>query len=265
MYYAKSKREKTSECNICRRVKVLSWDHVPPKGGIELSPVQMQTILQLFTGEPEVQKLRESQNGMKFRTICSDCNSYLGTEFDPVINDFATSVGRYLDSTIAIPQVISHEVRPQRLMKAIVGHLLAAKVDIENTQFDQLGRQYVLDINAPLPPEINIFYWPYPHNCSISIRDFGMFTPRGTFREPAIFQTLKYFPIAYLCCDKPEYANLECLSWYRDAGIDDAIQIPINLRQVKDPYWPEAPSDEENNIFFGGQSAANSIHVNPRS
>jgi hypothetical protein len=264
MHYAKSKRDKKSICNLCRVEKELSWDHVPPKGGIELTTIQMETIFSLLTGNKENRKFPESQNGMKYRTICSDCNSYLGTEFDPTINDFALSVGRYLQSTIELPDTINHKVMPQRLMKAILGHLIAAKVEIENTLFDQQAREYVLDIAAPLPKDINIFYWLYPHDCSITMRDFVMFTPRGTFQEPAIFQTLKYFPIAYLCNDKSEYAGLDNLSWYRNAGIDDEIEIPINLRRTEHPYWPEAPSDEENNIVAGGASAFNSVHAIPK-
>lgn len=264
MWYAKNKRSKKSICNLCRQEKNLSWDHVPPKGGIELSTVKMETILSLMTSSEEKPKLRESQNGMKYRTICSDCNSYLGTEFDSTINDFATSVGCYLDSSIELPNTVSHKVKPQRLMKAILGHLVAAKVEIENTLFDQQARDYVLDINALLPDDIHIFYWIYPHNCSVTIRDFGMFTPRGTFQEPAIFQTMKYFPIAYLCCNKREYAELDSLSWYRGAGIDDEIELSINLKRVEHPYWPEAPCDEENNVLFGGQSAANSAHATPK-
>ena len=264
MHYAKSKRNKKSICNLCREEKDLSWDHVPPKGGIELSTVQMETILNLMSGDRENPKIRESQNGMKFRTICSDCNSLLGSEYDPVINDFSISVGNYLNSNIKLPKVINHKVKPQRLMKALLGHLVAAKVDIENTLFDQQAREYVLDLSATLPKDINIFYWPYPHDCSITIRDFAMFTPRGTFNEPAIFQTLKYFPIAYLCCNKATYADLECLSWYREAGIDDEIEIPINLSRIEHPYWPEAPTDNDNNVFFGGQSAANSVHAKPK-
>lgn len=264
MHYAKSKRDKRSICNLCRDVKDLSWDHVPPKGGVELTTVQMQTILNLMTTDQEKPALRESQCGMKFRTICSDCNSYLGSEFDPVINDFAISIGQYLQSNLTPPDKVSHKTKPQRLMKAILGHLVAAKVDIEDTLFDRQAREYVLDISATLPEGINIFYWMYLHDCSITIRDFVMFTPRGTFQEPAIFQTLKYFPVAYLCCDKPEYASLDCLSWYREAGIDDEIEIPIDLRRVEHSCWPETPSDEDNNVFFGGQSASNSVHATPR-
>lgn len=83
MYYAKSKREKVSICNLCRETKDMSWDHVPPKGGVTLSAVKMETVFSLMAGDSEQAKFRESQNGMKYRTICSDCNSYLGSEFDP--------------------------------------------------------------------------------------------------------------------------------------------------------------------------------------
>ena len=265
MKYATSKREKTSICNLCRKEKDLSWDHIPPKGGIEVSPVKMETIFSLMTGDREKPKTRESQNGMKYRTICSECNSFLGAEFDPIINDFANDVGRYLVSSLELPETISHPVKPQRLIKAILGHLVAAKVEVENTVFDQQAREYVLDVDATLPEDINVFYWIYPYDCSTTIRDFGMFTPRGTFQEAAIFQTMKYFPIAYLCCDKPEYADLENLSQYREAGLDEEIEIPINLQRVEHPYWPEAPSDDPKNVFFGGRSASNAVHAKPKS
>jgi hypothetical protein len=116
------------------------------------------------------------------------------------MNNFAIEIGRYLNSGLPLPRIVNHPVKIQRLLKALLGHLLAAKVDIENTHFDQLAREYVLDASAPLPEAIHVFYWLYPYDCSVTIRDFGMFTPRGTFNEPAVFQTLKYFPLAYLWC-----------------------------------------------------------------
>jgi len=264
VHYAKYKREKVSFCNLCRKEGALSWDHVPPKGGIELSPVEMETIFEIMAGDRGKPKLRESQNGVKYRTICKTCNEYMGVEYDRALNDFALSVGRYLKSVVDLPRVINHQVKPQRLMKALLGHLVAAKIELEDTRFDRMAREYVLDIHQPLPNSISIFYWVYPYDISIAIRDFGMFVPRCTFNEPAIFQTLKYFPIAFLCCDKTEYAGLTALSWYRNAHLDDEFEIPIDLARVEHPYWPEAPSDEDRNVFFGGQSAANAIRARPR-
>lgn len=263
MHYIKSKREKSSVCNLCRGVKNLTWDHVPPKGGIQLTPVEMETILSVMTGDKGATKPTESQNGVKYRTICKECNDYLGLNFDPTLNEFARSVATYLKTTIQLPKTVHHKTKPKRLIKAILGHLVAAKVNVEDTQFDRLAREYVLDTSTELPNEINIFYWPYPYTCSITIRDFGMFVPRGTLQEPAIFQTMKYFPIAYLVCSKPSYAGLNSLSIYRDCGLDDQVEIPIALDRVEHAHWPEAP-EGTTNVLFGGQSAMDAIVAKQR-
>lgn len=264
MHYTKSKREKVSTCNICRKEGALSWDHVPPKGGINLTSVQMQTVFSLMTQDQEKPSLRESQNGVKYRTICKECNELLGVQYDPVINNFAIEVGRYLNSSLELPKIVHHSVKPQRLLKAILGHLVAAKVNIENTTFDRVARNYVLDENAKLPSNIHVFYWIYPYDCSVTMRDFGMFTPRGTFNEPAIFQVLKYFPVAYLCCDKTQYDGLSSFNAFRDYALDDACELPIELNRIEEPYWPESPGGNKNNVLFGGESASNAIHSIPR-
>lgn len=264
MHYIKLKREKKSICNLCRQEKDLTWDHVPPKGGIKLQPVQIQTVLSYFGGEKDGTGKIESQNGVKYRTICKKCNDFMGEELDSTLNDFAISVGVYPKTKLIIPDVIGQRTKPQRLLKAILGHLVAAKVDIENTSFDKAARDYVLDLKAPLPHDINVFYWLYPFNKTIVIRDFAMFTPRGTFQDPAVFQTLKYYPVGYLCSTAKKYADLESLSQYGNCGLDDEITIPIRLNLVHEYHWPEAPSDADSNVFFGGQSAMKGVHATPQ-
>lgn len=182
-------------------------------GGIDPDPVEMETVFRIMAGDRKKPKLRESQNGVKDRTICSECNSLSGREYDPTISDFATSVDRYLKSGIALPEVLSHKVMPQRLMKALPGHIVATKVEIEDTAFDWAARAYVPEPKMPIQEDIHIFYWVYLYATSVAIRDFSMFVPRGTFNEPAIFQLLKYYPVAYLCRNKPEYAGFPALSW----------------------------------------------------
>lgn len=266
MRYVKIKRrEKISTCNLCQQQKTLSWDHVPPKGGIELTKVEMEVLFgKMSDGAKKEFYPKESQNGVKYRTICSECNAFLGSEYDEILNDFARSCGRYLKTSLKLPTTVKHKVKPQRLLKAILGHLVAAKIEIDETEFDQAAREYVLNIDAPLPTGLHVFYWMYPYDCSITIRDFVMFTPRGTFNESTVFQTLKYFPVAYLCCNQEEYAGLESLSRYGACRLDEEVDLPITLKRVEDPYWPESPSDEDNNIVIVGQSALNSIYAMPR-
>ena len=91
-------------CTICQQHSTLIWDHVPPKGSwvFGKTKVSMRPSLNL-AGDP---KLRESQNGLKFRTLCRECNNLLGTKYDPEIMDFA-SLSRYrhteIDDLVEIP------------------------------------------------------------------------------------------------------------------------------------------------------------------
>lgn len=262
MHYVKTKREKFGRCNICANAKSLSWDHIPPKGGIELSTMEMESLFYVFTREKEERKIRESQNGMKFRTICKECNEFLGLNYDVVINEFSLSVGRYLKTNYELPEILHHTTKPVRLMRGILGHLLAAKAEFDDIVFDQQVRNFIFDMNAKIPAEIHIFYWVYPYDCTIIIRDFGMPAVRGNFSDIGFFQTIKSFPVAYLVSDKPRYENLPELTVYRDLGIDDEVDIPIHLNRVEHDYWPEMV--DRGNLLFGGQSAADAITALPK-
>jgi len=77
-YYAKMKRDKNHFCNICKSKTLLTWDHVPPQGGIDITPVEQETILERLTASKDDRQYLISQNGVKYRTICKDCNDRLG-------------------------------------------------------------------------------------------------------------------------------------------------------------------------------------------
>jgi len=135
MHYQKFKRkENPSICNICLEEKKLSWDHVPPKGGIDLIAVKQESILSKFT-IPETEKAYKfSQNGVKFRTICSACNSYLGLNYDTELNSFVLKIKEYIESKLELPSKMDFAAKPNKIIKSLMGHFLAAKVDIENTK-----------------------------------------------------------------------------------------------------------------------------------
>lgn len=262
MHYVKTKRAKIDTCNICSQKKSLSWDHVPPKGGVELTTMEMENLFHVFTREENIRKIRESQNGLKFRTICNDCNSFLGQHYDQVVNDFASSVGLYLKSNLTFPPLIHHKTKPLKLMKGILGHLLAAKSEYDEVTLDVQVREFILDENASVPDGIYIFYWIYPYNCTIILRDFVMPTQRGNFKNFGFFQTIKYFPVAYLVSNKPRYEGLMELTQYRNCEIDEEVEIPIQLNDIKHHYWPEMV--DNGNILLAGQAGANAITAVPK-
>lgn len=258
--HIRKKRAKIGKCNICQEELPLSWDHVPPKSSIDLTPVEIKTVFNVLTrGKPQV---RESQNGVKFRTICSECNSFIGSKYDPVIRDFSLSVGRYLSSGLSFPAKVSHRAKPILLMRGILAHLLAAKETFEETKFDQQVRGFLFDHEKPIHDDIFIHYWLHPHVNTVVMRDFAMPSVRGKFQKFDVFQTLKFFPMAYLVSGNPSYEGLLELTKYRTLGIDDEVEIPILLNRIENPNWPEIV--DEKNMVMVGKSIASSISSTPR-
>ena len=262
LYFAKFKREKVSQCNICKRIKPLSWDHVPPRGGIHLSYVEQETVFQHMTMPKDNKKYSISQNGVKYRTICKECNEIIGRKYDPVLNDFAYNVGKILKTQLTLPSIIYYKTKPNLLIRAILGHLLAAKADIDEVTVDEQGRNFIFDEYVSIPEEIKIFYWVHPYINTVIIRDVAMPAIRGRFDKYGFFSILKYFPIAYLVCNLKDYEGLSELTFYRNTKPQDEIDIPINLKDIRGPEWPEIVDD--GNIILGGQSIQSSVSAIPK-
>lgn len=257
------KREKVSKCNICQVESKLTWDHVPPQGGIELKPVEQETIFHRLTTDTENKVFTISQNGVKFRTICGQCNNYwLGKKYDPVLNEFALTLGKLLQTTIQLPSVIHIRTRPTAIIRAILGHLLAAKAHIDTVVLDDEIRSFFFDENAPIPKSMHVFYWIYPYTSIVVLRDIAMPAIRGKFDNYGFFNIIKYFPIAYLISDTPSYEGLQELTTFRNLKSNEFAEIPIQLHQVKHPAWPEII--DEQNMIMGGQSIQSSIHATPK-
>ncbi len=263
MRYEKKKRGKVGTCNLCLNNGPLSWDHVPPKGGIELTPVQMERIFDVFAINRDKKALKESQNGVKFRTICSTCNSFLGTNYDPVLNKFAQDIGMFVNSVIGFPEYINIKTKPKLLIKAILAHLVASKKEVDGTVLDRQIRNIIFDIEAPIPDSINIFYWLYHYNTTVIMRDFSMPAKRGHFGNGSgIFNLIKYFPIGYLISDLTEYEGLDNLTKFKNFRSDSEIEIPVNLRRVEHPYWPELVDD--GNFLLTSSATQSGISATPR-
>lgn len=261
--YTQFRREKVSLCNLCRQKKSLSWDHVPPKGGIEITSVEQEAILERLTGDPAKPKYSISQNGVKYRTLCAKCNNeWLGAKYDPILNDFAIGIGRFLNTTIDLPPVIDYETKPTALIRAILGHLLAAKAHIDDSIFDQRVRDFFFDESVGIPDDTRIFYWIYPYEDIVIIRDIVMPAVRGRGGKLGFFNILKYFPIGYVVCDLDSYEGLNELTRFRRLRPDQSASVPINLRGIRHPQWPEIV--DGGNFIAGGLSLESSLHAKPR-
>ncbi len=262
LLYKKYKRRKVGPCNICGQLGPLSWDHVPPKGGIELQPVEIDRIAGTLVSSLGSKKPEISHDGLKFRTLCSTCNSRLGTDYDPALNDFAITVGRFLRSTFEFPDIVHIEAKPTAIARAILGHLLTARLSTVDAVFDPVIRALVLDPQAPIPTKLNVFYWVHPYAQQIVFRDGLMPAKRGKYSEIQRFGVLKYFPIGYLVTDVCEYEGLEALTVWRNEPATQTVQVPVRLHKVHDAFWPEATAPD--NFLLIGQGGLESVCANPK-
>lgn len=257
----KIKRNRIDICNICRETKPLSWDHVPPKGGIKLTSIEMEGIFELVSGQPRGPK-KISQNGVKYRTICSDCNSKLGSEFDPELNKLNKSLIEFLQSSSVLPKYSIIKVKPVLLMKAVLAHLVTAKHNIDEVVTDKKIRETLFSDTISIPDDLHIHYWIYPFDCTVIMRDFALPAEQGDYSNCALANMIKYFPLAFIVSDKKNFRGLDSLSQYRNLKIDEEIDLKIDLGKMQDLDWPERV--DENNIVFMSAESTNGIFAKPK-
>jgi hypothetical protein len=195
--------------------------------------------------------------------LCGRCNNdRLGALFDPALVDFARTVGRFLKSPLELPPTLHVEVRANAIIRSVLGHLVAARLSLDPGLFDPFVHDLLEDPARPLPPEIKVFYWIHPYAQQIVLRDALMPAVRGRYGDFQRFGVLKFFPIAFLVTTAPVYEGLAELSAWRDQSSEFRVKVPVDLRRVRDPYWPEAPAPD--NWLFGGHDLMESIRAHPR-
>ena len=159
---------KSGYCAICGQFGKLTRDHIPPKACGNSDDVLVQHYGNLR------QPILTSQGGRHCRTICANCNgNLLGVEYDPELVDFSKNVANptrmALDGPIIVQDRISVTIKPQRVARAVVGHILAANAVAEtmgppdpSCPFPTALREYFLDPSAGMPEGLDLFAWIYP-------------------------------------------------------------------------------------------------------
>lgn len=178
------------------------------------------------------------------------------------MNDFARGIGKFLHTALHLPEIPHYETRPNRLIRAICGHLLAAKGDLETTTTDEILRHFVFDEKSEFPKQLKVFYWIYSYSYVAIIRDVIMPAERGNFEKIGFVSILKYFPVGYIICDLDGYEALNDLSFYLTSHLDKTVSIPTLLNQIHHPQWPEIVDNR--NFLAGGRSIKSSVFAKPR-
>ena len=258
------KRNEISRCNLCLKRDKLTWDHIPPKDGGVQSKVIIESLFSNRTGKQTSEGQIESQNGFKIRSICKKCNNtWLGKYYDPTLNEFARHVSNILQSKLLRPEVLEIPTKPNRLIRAVIGHLVASKIKYDRCTSDHLFRRCFFDMDSPILEDVNVFFWIHPHSETIIIRDTVMPRRRGDFLQNMLCHVLKYYPVGFLVTTADSYEGLSSLTKFRNSEPDEINSLRISIKNRRPSDWPERV--DNGNFVMGGYALSRSTIAKPKT
>jgi hypothetical protein len=243
-------------CVICGEYAKLTRDHVPPEGCNN----NVDVVLQIFQPESAHSKPTQktfSQGGTHFRTLCERCNSYrLGAKYDPELvrlsNEVTNIALATIERKIVLPQRISAFMRPQKVARSVIGHILAATA-VEETKkgplsapFQNSLRHYFLNEDESLPAEVDIYYWVYPSRRQVVVKNSGKLSWKR--KGLLLGHILKFLPLGFwVLWERPKNIslNLSALVPDKNMGIDQLCQVDLDIGSIPRLDFPEAPNDDE--------------------
>lgn len=232
-------------CNICGRNSRLTEDHIPPKGVPLVGQAYLARLVDTIGAERIQKGRRHFQNGVKFRSICADCNNrLLGAQYDPVLVDFCRALHVAIARQVYLPAVM--DVRINRLMRAFVGHLLAHGVNQHrNGSLQSSLTDYFLDEKERFPADLRAYIWVYPYKPQIVAHGLGMIFDFRRNNPPFVASLMKFYPVAFMCAttDLPlkEVQSVSRIDHLTNDVIDASERISLNLAYVPPFGWPERP------------------------
>ena len=230
-------------CNICGNTAKLTEDHIPPKGCPRVGQAYLMDIMELIGTKSEKRSRRFFKNGVKYRSICSNCNNVLlGSYYDPELINFSYNLKEQIESRLFLP--IEIKTWLNKVIRSVMGHLIAHGIDMHRKgDYFELLTDYFLNPSAPWPTGLKLYCWPYPSNDQVVIR-IACYASVRTGVPNSIFTLIKFFPIAFLITsDEPpessfSYTRIDSLL---SANIDDEILVTLPIANIPRIRWPEAP------------------------
>lgn len=254
-----TKGPRVGPCNICGTPGPLTEDHIPPKGASRLSQVAMMNIVDLLSVQRPNKSTRFSQDGVKYRTLCAKCNNErLGRGYDPTLISLTNDIRVYLESALHLPAEMRIPIKPNRLVRCVVGHLLAHGVgEHRNGTIMERLTDYFLNESLPFPEELKLYYWVYPFNDQVIVKGAGV--SLHYWNSFAVFMLLKFFPLSFFFVfDEPPVWKLpfERLDTMLTNRIDDEFIISVNFTGLPPQRWPEAPGKSGMVLYGEGATGA---------
>lgn len=245
-------------CNLCGHYSDLTENHVPPESVGNAGLLLAQSYIVASTVRNSQHFPRKFANGLRFRTLCRDCNSRLGGGPDKEIMRFYQAVEKIVQTPFSVPHIVMIAARPNLILKGFFAHFVSATERRMDSPFDIDARDLFFGRKNLRQTKFNLFYWIYLGASQFLIRDafLGDFS-RGM--RVTWTQVIKIFPLGVIIADQPSFRGLPNLRNYQQPRDDQETEVPLLVfARESHPTWPIHP-DNSNVVLLGGAGSSGLI------
>jgi hypothetical protein len=245
---------KRGPCALCGYYSNLTENHVPPEAVGNFDRWNAQSFLTASAAvNRDLYFGRRFSGGLRFRTICAECNNRLGGTRDKAIIAFFNEVRKLVESRLILRSIIHVSARPNHIYKGLLAHLVSANENGIPTAFDLEARDVFFGKRELAWSSWNLFYWIYDAHELFLMRNAYYTTWHPTVEvKPLVL--LKFYPLAFMFTQEPLFMGFPNLKTFLRARDDEEVEIPLDLsRRDKHPFWP-ATATPNNIILLGGDS-----------
>ncbi|OGU68055.1 MAG: hypothetical protein A3C56_08015 [Ignavibacteria bacterium RIFCSPHIGHO2_02_FULL_56_12] len=218
-------------CNIClKEFSALSEEHVPPKCTGNRGRYRFISYLNFMT-DSSTKPLGFSQNGIKYRTVCTECNNITLKHCDDAISELFNP---FLDDNISQEQ-FGVSYRPNLVIRGILGHFLSAKTSHVRSTTEDLFVRALQNMSDPIPEQLGFYVLPYTLPEIRIVRDLLLVVNSS----PTLFNVMKVYPFAFIVTSERVFAPFPNWHEYFELNPDSYVRLePLNSNPVR-CGWPE--------------------------
>ena len=200
------------------------------------------------------QRAAKSRNGVKYATLCQQCNNNL-SDFDAALAHFSQAVVRYLYTAANNRDIFEVMSRPGAMTRSILGHFLAGKLESDRVPTDGWIREYLN--GGALDDRLKLYYWFYPYYFTILARDFVFQDLANWWKMDGLANVMKFFPLAFMLTDSSVSLPFQTLHDLANLAPDEEQPLSVNFELAMSPFWPERP--DRNHVVLGGAAFMDAI------
>jgi hypothetical protein len=149
-------------CALCAEERPLTVEHVPPKSAfnkgslIALDAAPWEEAAYVPAGKQA--KGKTIQGGRRFKTLCAECNNFLGREYARSYAEWVYQIAE-LELSEHGRFILPFRLRPLRIVKAIVAMFLSVNAGAAPKFCDAVRQFLLLPRIGALPPEYRVFVY----------------------------------------------------------------------------------------------------------